>query len=828
VLKDADLVESEEYRRFAMVGDPDWVLARRSQLVEGLLRATYYRCLVPVGGSGLALVATGGLGRRELYPYSDVDLLILARPGAIPALRQAIARFVQALWDAGLRVGHSVRTPAQCCVLAPDTAELLVSLLDRRLLAGDEDLYSNFEERFTRFVSARAGELGRWIADQTWKRHRQFDHTIYHLEPDVKEAPGGLRDLHVLHWLALLEKKGSRERPSPWPWLARARRLLGQARCFLHWYYRRDLNRLSFEAQDQLASLPFAASDAASWMREYYAVAREVYRDLQASITELDTRRSPLLAAFRDWRSRARNVEFTTVAGKVYLRNPSHLAHDPEMALRLFEFCARHGLPLASETTRHLRRLAPWLKELFAAPGPYWRWLYNICAAPHASLALRAMADAGILHVLLPEWELVDCLVVRDFYHRYTVDEHCFRAIELLERLGTSAGDPHSRFARLREETGELALLKMALLLHDLGKAMAQGNHVQHSASLAEQICERIQMPLLQRRHLLFLIRHHLDLSSVLARRDLEDPSTARDVAALVGTVEALRDLVLLTWADISAVHPQAMTAWREDQLWRLYLAAHRALVSQLSSDPESGTGLLDPELACFVLGFPERYRHLYSPEEIRHHQSLANTIAATGAAVEMRQVNGVYEATVVTTDRPGLLTCLTGTLAAFGMNILKADAFTNANGVVVDRFVFEDPAGLLRLEPDERHKLEAALRKACRGEVDPAELLRSRRWPTRSKGRLVQQPAVWLRNDLSDRATYIEIVAGDRPGLLYDICQLLHRAGCNIEFILADTQGPRAFDVLYVTRAGRQLSAREQQELRIQLLSVLESLPVP
>jgi [protein-PII] uridylyltransferase len=497
------------------------------------------------------------------------------------------------------------------------------------------------------------------------------------------------------------------------------------------------------------------------------------------------------------------------------------LVNDPAMIFRLLEFIARHGIPLAAETERRLEQASAAFAEYTAATQPLWLQIRTILSLPHAATALRAMHDTGLLLALFPEWKTIFCLVVPDFYHRYTVDEHTLVAIEKLAGLAASKDPAQRRLAEILSEIEDLALLRFALLFHDAGKGAQSGDHARLSLELARQAIERIQMRPEEQSAVEFLIEHHLDLSAVMNSRDLHDPATARLLADRIGTLERLKLLTLLTYADISAVNPDAMTPWRLEQLWQTYRVTHQQLLKELESERiEDLPRNLPGPAADFVKGFPLRYLRTHSPEDIRAHGELSELSKASGVAVQLDAPGGVHRATIVARDRPALFASLAGAISSFGLDILKAEAFSNAQGLILDTFVFADPQRTLELNPSENDRLRQTLEDVALGQLDTGQLLRGRVAPPRHKKRTVQ-PRVHFDPQACDTATLIEIIAEDRPGLLYDLSAAISTAGCNIDVVLIDTEGRKAIDVFYVATNGGQLSSNLQDRLSETLLTL-------
>jgi len=793
-------------RDFLASGDAATALAERTAQVDRLVREAAAALLIPAAPAGLAVLAVGGYGRRQLFPYSDVDLLLLFESEKLAeASKDAIAVFLRHLWDSGLRVSHSVRTPAECTEVHDRNIELNVSLLDQRYLTGDRALYAGLAEKLPRFLHGNRGPLVRNLAQLARARHSKYAGTFYHLEPNVKETPGGLRDHQLVCWLDQLH--GTRDGAAAE--LEAAFRFLGRLRCYLHCQSGRDNNALSFEAQDAIAEL-WRDGDAARWMREYYRHARVIYRAAIRTLDASEAQFSSLFAQFRDWRSRVSNADFTVHRERVHFRAPQRLDLEPELALSLFEFVARHGIRLSLEAEQRIESRLARLRAHFAEPRPVWPALNRILSLPHAPLAVRAMHETGVLAAIFPEMERIECLVIRDFYHRYTVDEHTLVTMQNL--LSLPAG-----YVELLAEVKQPSVVMFALLFHDVGKGVPGEGPVDASVRLARDAMARIQMPAPDRETALFLIRKHLELSAVMQSRDVYDPQTIREVAHQMETVERLKALTLVTYADISAVNPDVMTPWRAEQLWQLYLAVYNELTRELETERIEAIPSGPPERIAFLEGFPTRYLRTHTEQEIDEHMALEENRRARrpyGAVVDIRRLESAWQLTLVAPDRPFLFASVAGTLSSFGMNILKAEAFANRRGLVLDTFTFDDPLRTLDLNPTEADRLRATAERVLAGKTDVRELLRNRPKPVLPSRKARIPATVSFNSEASHTATLVEIVAEDRPGLLYDLASAISSNGGNIEVVLIDTQAHKAIDVFYVTAGGKKLGPEKQQVL--------------
>ncbi len=531
-LRELYLSESTRIQQeFAAGGDGLAAIAQRTELVEKILLRLWSEIICPGGGDpkNFALVALGGFGRRVLFPHSDVDILFLhADRSTEDGLRDPIRTFCQELWDLRMKLGPTTRTLSECEQFDPQNVEFTISLLDCRPVAGDPELFLRLHDKLLpKFFLREGNYIIQQLAEVTRSRHAKYGNTVFHLEPHVKEAPGGLRDYNVACWMALLAAIDKERRwPAPESLLpdsaqhkfAPALEFLSSVRAFLHYRQGRDDNMLAWESQDEAAARGIGINgaeklDAAAWMRIYFRHARAVHYECLRLLESVPAARSSLYRHFQNWRSRLSNVDFSVVDGLIYLQQPSAI-RDPELLFRIFSFAAHHGLKLAMSTESRIEHVLPALAEAPPSGPQSWRYLQSVLVEPHAADALRAMHSLGLLTILLPELKLIDSLVVRDFYHRFTVDEHSFLAIECLHRARQANSEWDQRYGRLLEELERPELLYLALLLHDVGKGVPGENHVVTSLEIASKCMERLGLEAADRETISFLIGSHLEISA--------------------------------------------------------------------------------------------------------------------------------------------------------------------------------------------------------------------------------------------------------------------------------------------------------------------------
>jgi [protein-PII] uridylyltransferase len=808
----------------------------RSALVDRLVR----QCARPLleKQARIALVALGGYGRQTLFPYSDVDLLFLcANDGVKQASKDAIRRTSQELWDLRLKLSPTTRTPSDCERVDPENVEFTIAVMDARFLAGDRDLFDQVKATVGVTMRREWPSLVQLLVERTDKRHEKFGKTIFHLEPNIKEAPGGLRDYNVRGWLNTLATIDGRQTDGNEEELEKALGFMASARTFLHYSAGRDDNTLSWEAQDRAAARAIgvdsrAGLTATMWMRTYFRHARAIERATAKLLHEIPAQRASFYRQFQRWRTRVSSGDLSVVNGRIYFQNPAD-AKSGEAVLRAFEFMAVHGSELSGDAEARIQQSMPEAVSTLPWSEGVSRSMTSMLTATHSAQALRAMHAIGLLGQIVPEFQLVDALVVRDFYHRYTVDEHTFTAIDNLHRLPYRQNEWEKRFTELLGQVERPAVLYLALLLHDLGKGLPAGEHTRGSVTLARSALARFSLEEVDVEEILFLIANHLEMSSAM-RRDIFDPENVRAFATKAGTLERLRLLCLLTYADIRAVNPDALTPWKAENLWRLYVAASNQLNRGVDDDLFHATAgneqvrkleKLIPnrskQLQAFLEGLPRRYLLSHTTDQMAVHFDLSLKLSREPVAVALKLGGDLYELSVVSEDRPFLFARIAGSLAAWGMNIVKANAFSNAAGVAVDSFYFKDRFRTLELNPTERDRFKRSVSDVVEGRADLQQLM-ERRSGESFTAKVTVIPKITMDHEASSHSSLVEVVAQDKPGLLHTIASAISEQGCNIELALIDTEGQAAIDVFYVTRNRKKLSGSTAKALQKALLEEL------
>ncbi len=861
---------------FESNGDGLQAAEARSALVDSLVMQFWHEQIIahPNLAKGVAVCAIGGFGRAHLFPYSDIDLMFCFDKGAENLAKEPIRKVTQSLWDCGLQVSLVTRPPGECERLDLANPEFALALLDLRKICGDPEVFARLNDKSVPKLRSRDGKaIGVELSKLTSERHAKFGDTLFHLEPNIKDCPGGLRDANVRQWmlglrtakhqggfLNLVATSPSGEE------FQEAVAFLAAVRCFLHYRHERDDNTLDWQAQDAAAKARVGLGlgrngvDAAYWMRTYFRHARVIEKCLLREAESVGLRVESATVARRIRVSD--DAGFQIKAGVLDLKETSpggiDAAYEPDIVLAAFRAVAESGARLSQRSEERIANAIPRLSSnLEEGPG-LWQQLSAILVGQRAGQALRAMHALGVLELILPEFHGIDALVIRDAYHRYTVDEHTFVLIDTLHGLSAEPRNDarkeveewRVKFGAILAELQNPGLLYLAAVLHDTGKGRASEHHAVESARLAQGVLSRLEMDAYDSGVVIRLIETHLEMSAAM-RRDIFDAETVRAFVGKVQTHESLRMLTLFTYADIAAVNPDALTPWKAENLWRLHIATANKLDRNVDEErvrtrvsggalggwrkDEKITRVLslvpgrEAAMEQFLEGFPERYVSTRSAETMRLHFELTQRFAddpfqMTFQHGPTQSGSTVSEITLVTQDRPRLFAGMAAALAAWGMNVVTADAFANQAGVVVDTFRFTDTFKTLELNESERDRFRSSVRDLVAGRIPVDKLLSGRRRAKRRPPRVAVDTKIDFDETASSHSTLLQVFAQDIPGLLRAISATLSELGYNVEVALVDTEGETAIDVFYLTTGGKRLSTDQEDELRHALAEAIEA----
>jgi len=793
--------------------------------------------------AGCSVVALGGYGRAELGPYSDVDLLFLHPGQTLAPVTAFVERALQILWDAGLTVGHSFRSPRECVLEAKADLHTRTSLTEARRLAGseslflellrtlDEDLLAN-RRATEEFLDALRGDLE--------ERHAKNGNAVCLQEPNLKEGVGGLRDLHTVLWVGHARFGSGRLsalRGEGWITEAelrvarRASDFLWRVRNEAHFSTGRKTDLLTLDLQGELAPRlgyrPKGGLIASElFMRDYYRRASEIHEFCRSFLMRtILSRPRPLFARLALRRPRIRRG-FEVRDGRLHARGATaHFEGGAAALLDAVEIAQLEGTELSDELKLQVRARAGLVDGSFRSSPEAGRVLLRLLGRRgRVGPALRALHETGILGRLLPEWARISFLVQHDLYHRYTVDEHTLRALEALDEAAAGDDPALARLGVVFDEVDDAAPLYLGMLLHDVGKGRG-GGHVARGVRIATRTVARLGLEPAAAARVLFLVDAHLEMSQLSQQRDLSEAALIEAFAERVGSLERLNLLLLLTYADHRAVGPGIWNEWKAALLWELYDRTRQRLLggeghgdrADAAREAAVATLLRDfpaEEVERHFTLLPERYLRTTDADGMCRHFRLLRGRGERPVATEWRDLEGGHasELTLTARDRRGFLAAVAGTLTASGIDILSVDLFTRADGVVLDTLRLCELAGHRPVSGERRASLDSAFVNALSGRLDVPRAVerwrtQQRRRPRRHWGRIARRPSVRFDNDGSATATIVEVRAPDEPGLAYTIAGTLAELGLDIVFAKIATAKALALDVFYVTdAAGRKL----------------------
>lgn len=842
----------DRFRHGAPVAD---LVQQRAWYMDELLIRAWDRIMAG-SAAGMALVAVGGYGRGELHPHSDIDLLILCAPEAGKD-GGSIESLLTFLWDIGLKVGHSVRTVEECVHEARQDVGIATNLMETRLLAGAQDLFEGMREHTAppRLWPADAFYRAK-LAEQT-ARHRKYHDTAYNLEPNVKEGPGGLRDLQTVAWMAQrhfgsgdLDELAARgfltvqERDE----LLACREFLWKVRYGLHLLAGRDENRLLFDHQQALAR-ELGYQDARhrlaveKFMKDYYRTITEVGRLCEMVLQLLH---EVIFPPDRPQQPRPINRRFQARGDLLEVAAPDVFARYPFALLEVFLLLQQHPelKGVAAGTIRLIRAHRRLIDERFRTDLRCRSLFMEILRQPRGlTHALRRMNRYGILGAYIPAFGQIVGQMQYDLFHTYTVDEHTLYLVRNLRRFWVP--EHESEFAlcsRIARRLPKPELLYLAALFHDIAKGRG-GDHSTLGADDAFDFCRRHGLSEHDTRLVTWLVRHHLEMSTTAQQKDIDDPGVITAFARRVTRQERLDYLYLLTVADIRATNPRLWNNWKDALLKELYLATREALNrgldnplarrDQLAGTQQAARELLrdlDPAAvqALWDTLDEEVYFLRHSPDEIAWHtrQVLANGRDRLPLIVVREQTErGGTEIFFYARDQGQLFALVTSALDQLGLNILSARIVTTRDGHTLDTYIVLDEYGNPLRHPMHIREITQTLARRLAPDAmrdDPGALRVTRR-PARQLRHFLIPTEVVFSNDVQRRYTVAELVTVDRPGLLARVGRAFVESGVKLRHAKIATFGERVEDVFFITgRDDRPLDEQGLTALRNRLMETL------
>ena len=822
---------------------PRRLLHAHARLVDRILRTLWREAGIPAGA---ALVATGGYGRQELYPHSDVDILILLAQEPAPQEQQRLERLIGLFWDVGLEAGHSVRTVEQCDQMAAADITVRTALLEARLLSGNRALFERFRSQVAcASDSAAFFEAKKLEQDQ---RHAKHQDTPYSLEPNLKEAPGGLRDLQVIQWIARacglgaswrdLERNGLIQRDETLQ-LTRHEAHLQNLRIRLHFLAGRREDRIIFDLQTALArELGYEDTEARrsseAMMQAYYRTAKAITQLNTILMQNLERR----LVPEHETAPRVLNERFQVRGALLEACDEGLFSREPTAILESFLLMQQHQ-ELRGMTAQTLRALWRARSRINARlrRDPLARLLFlQILQQPEGIVhEFRRMNQYGILGRYLPEFGRIVGQMQHDLFHVYTVDQHILMVLRNLRRFTMpELAHEFPLCSQLMSGFERHWLLYVAALYHDIAKGRG-GDHSLLGATDAAGFCRRHGLSDEDSGLVAFLVEHHLTMSSVAQKQDVHDPDVVRAFAEKVGSERRLVALYLLTVADVRGTSPKVWNAWKGKLLEDLFRAARRVLTGEVltvdvalaEKQAEAARlvrlyALSDDVKDRLWAQLDTAYFLRHDPPEIAWQtRVLHHRVGSTRAVIRARPapIGEGLQIMIYAPDREGLFARICGYFERANFTIVEAKIHTTRDGFALDTFLvmgegsglhYRDMISMIEKELAEQIDSQAPLEPPRGGRISR----RVRHFPV--------SPSVDLRPD--ERGTYyiLSIVASDRPGLLYGVARLLARYKISLQSAKINTLGDRAEDVFLISGTAL-ASPKTVLQLEQELLAELQ-----
>jgi [protein-PII] uridylyltransferase len=799
----------------------------------------------PTTAERLSVLAVGGFGRGEMAPHSDVDLLFLTPWKITPWAESVIESMLYMLWDLKLKVGHSSRTIPDCIRLGREDITIRTALLEHRYIAGDAALAQELNDKLWSDLFRNSGPefIEAKLAERA-ERHKRQGGQRYVLEPNVKEAKGGLRDLQTLYWIGkyLLRVSSSAGlvdagllSHDEYAQFERAEDFLWAARCHLHYCGKRTVDQLTFDMQVEVAERMGYQDTAGrraveSFMQDYFRHATRVGELTRVFLTELEARHAKPEARLLGFFSRKKvKPPFKLVQGRIDVTDPAKFLADPLNLLRIFEEALRSRYLLHPNVMRliaaNLDRIDDSVRE-----DPEARRIFLDLMLQHGNpeRALRRMNELGALAAFIPDFENIVAMMQFNVYHHYTVDEHIIQTISVLAQIerGELVEDLPLSSSILKAGINR-RIIYVALLLHDIGKGRPE-DHSIIGAQMARRIAPQLGLDAEETETVEWLVRYHLLMSDMAQKRDIGDPRTVRDFAKAVKTRKRLDLLTVLTVCDIRGVGPDTWNNWKAMLLRQLYSITSDALEGGLESvNRDKREDESKSALRARLIDWTEDE---IKAEKARHYAPYWQGLSTDTQEVFARLLRGLDDSEIridlhpepardatracfALADHPGIFSRLAGALALVGANVVDARTYTSKDGYATPVFWIQDADGK-PYEITRLPRLRGMIEKTLRGEVLPREALAGRD-KVKKRDREFRFPThITFDNEGSEIYTIIEVDTRDRPGLLYDLTRTLAANNIYIASAVIATYGAQVVDAFYVKDMfGLKLHAKHRQE---------------
>ena len=825
-------------------------IKRNSDLVDTVIRQLYETAKRTIGSAKIAIVAVGGYGRKELFPYSDIDLLFLHSKDDNVA-HDLTRWMLPLLWNMGLNVAQSVRTVEEIPDAVMQDIILCTSLLDSRIICGNTAMFTAFTSHFRNSVErCSAMEFVEAKLAERDARHARCGDSRYVLEPNIKDGKGGLRDIHTLYWLAkyIYAIKSVKDMCSlsilnsdECKVFIKANEFLSTVRTYLHLAAGRAEERVTFDRQKILAEKmgyrDITGNRAVEqFMKQYFLVAKNVGNLTRSvcAVLEESGKRKPRLNLATRLQLTPITDDFIVEGERLAIADEQDFRKNPVLLIKLFLVSHEAGLDIQPKmfqfVSRNLWLIDAALRRSKEANDAFMALLISHKNPEHT---LRRMSDSGVMGKFIPEFGRVTGQMQFDMYHVYTVDEHTINAISILHNIGSGKyAEEMPLGTMVFRQIHSKRLLFLAILTHDIAKGRG-GDHSVIGEVIVRRLARRFHLDAFETETCAWLVRNHLMMSRTAFKRDLGDEKTIADFMKEVQSLERLRLLLLLTSADIRAVGPGVWNGWKASLLRELYYAAAEKMGDNEVGKEELARNRLRPQLITLLPEWKTNEIDAYLSEielhshgfDAEHHVRIAHLMKAmqqdnTPLLLDTRSDNfrSVTEIILCTQDNTGLFSRTSGAIALAGANIVGAKIFTTKQGMAIQMFHIQDSEQKAFDKPDRLARLAVYLNKAVTQELDfSAELARGKlAYPSRMDVFKVP-PRVNCDNKISSNHTVIEVSGRDRQGFLYLITNVLAHLKLNISTAHITTYGERAVDVFYVRDAFGMKITHENKLRQIQ-----------
>ena len=789
------------------------------------------------------LIAVGGYGRGELSPHSDLDILFLLpnklRKNDTKKIESVIELILYILWDLGYTVGHSTRTIDDCIEKSRSDLTISTSLLEKRFVAGNNDIYDLLNNKFKTFIdNTKTLDFVEAKLKESETRHKRFGESRYVVEPNVKDGKGGLRDLHTLIWILKFAYKvdtisklinvGALTKEEAVPF-AEAQRFLLSVRCHLHYRANREDDRLAMDAQLEIAkSMNFKNTithkDVERFMKRYFLATKTVGNLTRIFCAAIETEfNKPLRMSFLSFKKRENITPFRLEVGRLFSYEREILTENPINIIKLFYISHINNIDIHPKTLRQITSLRKLINLKVRQNVEANKMFLNILTSDKdPTRTLRLMNEANILGQFIPEFQKIVGLMQFDMYHSYTVDEHTIFTISNLHSLRSGK---FSDFAPLTSsailEIKSYKSLFVAMLLHDIAKGK-KGDHSENGSLIASKICPRLGLNKEETKMVEWLVLHHLLMSKTAFRYELGDPKVIKNFAKQVRSIDKLKSLLALTVADIRGVGPDVWNDWKGALIKELYIKTYDLLkppqeISKITEPLKSSKELLirylnnkgvnDLDIKTYCSKFYNNYWGTFNLPSVVNHYEIFTSMKNYSKKLEIYLSNDsklkATELLVITPDHHGLFSQISGLVASSGYDIVSAKIITRSDGYALDTFFLQNKERKPISDINLRKKLIETITKGLEGNFNIEKALNIKWKEIPARFRAVKAPIrVIIDNKTSDQYTILDIKCKNAPGVLYKITKIITSLGLQINTANVSTYGDRVVDIFYLKNA--------------------------